>query len=65
MCTEFCQCPGTPADDYYQEYAEIPKETYDKFDRVFPTADADTAFDALDPSVQDKLMIFVPAGDKN
>lgn len=34
MCTDFCICPGTPADDWVKEYAELPDDLYAKYKRT-------------------------------
>ena len=34
MCTDFCICPGKPADAWVKEYEEKPDEYYAKFNRV-------------------------------
>ena len=33
MCTDFCICPGTPADQWWKDYDKIEEETYNKWGR--------------------------------
>ena len=33
MCTDFCICPGTPADQWWKDYDKIEEVTYNKWGR--------------------------------
>ena len=33
MCTDFCICPGTPADQWWKEYDKIDEAEYNKWGR--------------------------------
>ena len=34
MCTDFCICPGTPADEWVKAYNELPDALYSKYKRA-------------------------------
>jgi hypothetical protein len=66
MCTDFCICPGTPADEWVKAYNELPDALYSKYNRAkvghtgkidltnfFDTSDAAPLFWSYDPTTKE------------
>jgi hypothetical protein len=55
MCTDFCICPGTPADQWVKDYANLPDDIYDRNNRTKTGYDGEIKFDRLDNTVKKPL----------